>query len=253
MPKEFATTWQRPEFPARQRALVNQELERLRRGEVDRVFAIAADLVAAVASEGNSIVDAACASGFYSEVLATCLTPRLRYTGIDLLPPMIALAHQSYPQLPFSVASLTALPFADRASDIAFSSGAIVHVPDYQQAIREVARVARQHVISHRMWVYEGEEPTRQFVERLYDIEVLKIFMSEREVVNLFASLGLQLVRSAVCLEAQPDARGPYAGVVVKSYLSEQDIGAWGRQRPARTTDSTQHALICAIAGHIRQ
>src|SRR6185369_4640449 len=84
VPKEFATTWQRPEFPARQRALVNQELERLRRGEVDRVFAIAADLVGAVASEGNSIVDAACASGFYSEVLATCLTPRLRYTGIDL-------------------------------------------------------------------------------------------------------------------------------------------------------------------------
>jgi ubiquinone/menaquinone biosynthesis C-methylase UbiE len=150
--------------------LVNEELARLRRGDVDRVFAIAARLVDAVAVEGASILDAACASGFYSEVLATCVKAKLNYTGIDLSPSMINLARESYPHLNFQVASLTALPFPDRAFDIAFSSGAIVHVPDYRQAIREVARVARAHVVSHRMWVYPDGTPTRKFVERLYDI-----------------------------------------------------------------------------------
>lgn len=219
VPREFETTWQHPEFPTRQRVLVNEELARLRRGDVDRVFAIAARLVGAVAAEGASILDAACASGFYSEVLATCVKAQLNYTGIDLSPSMIDLARENYPHLNFQVASLTALPFPDRAFDIAFSSGAIVHVPDYRQAIREVARVARAHVVSHRMWVYPDGTPTRKFVERLYDIPVLKIFMSEPELLELFGTLHLDVVQSDVCLDAQPDARGPYAGVVIKSYL----------------------------------
>jgi SAM-dependent methyltransferase len=224
VPPEFATRWADPAFPGRQRELVDQQLTRLRRGEIDRVFAIGAGLVEEVASDGASILDAGCASGFYSEVFSHCIKARLSYTGIDLSPAMIELARTSYPNCTFEVASLTALPFADATFDIVFSSGAIVHVPDYGKAVSEVARVARRHAISHRMWVYPDGRPTQKFVEKLYGIEVLKVFMSERELQHRFQELGLRIVRSEVCLDAEEGARGPYEAVVVKSYVLEKGL-----------------------------
>jgi len=137
---------------------------------------------------------------------------------------MIELARASYPNCTFEVASLTALPFPDAAFDIAFSSGAIVHVPDYGKAITEVVRVARRHVISHRMWVYPDGRPTQKFIEKLYGIEVLKVFMSERELERRFHELGLRIVRSEGCLDAEEGARGPYEAVVVKSYLLAKSL-----------------------------
>jgi len=73
VPPEFATRWTDPAFPGRQRELVDEQLTRLRRGEVERVFAIGAGFVEQVASDGASILDAGCASGFYSEVFNHCV------------------------------------------------------------------------------------------------------------------------------------------------------------------------------------
>ena len=92
---------------------------------------------------GFSILDAACASGYYSEVIAA-LDPRpIDYAGCDYSPAMIEMARAHYPDLPFSVQDLTALTLEDRSVDAVLLAGVLEHIPDYRApSMRRRASVA---------------------------------------------------------------------------------------------------------------
>lgn len=71
-------------------------------------------------------------------------------TAVDLDPEMIAAAKarwQESPhglkQLDFTVADATSLPFADSQFDVVFNFAVFHHIPDWQAAIAEVARVLK--------------------------------------------------------------------------------------------------------------
>ena len=55
---------------------------------------------------------------------------------------MIARARARYPSTAFEVADATRLPYPDDAFDIVFNGVSLMHIIDYQAAIREAARVA---------------------------------------------------------------------------------------------------------------
>ena len=71
-------------------------------------------------------------------------------TAVDIDPDMVASAQscwQSRPQglkgLSFSVADATCLPFADSEFDMVFDFAVFHHIPEWQAAIKEVARVLK--------------------------------------------------------------------------------------------------------------
>ena len=67
--------------------------------------------------------------------------------GVDLSPGMIRVARER--GLDVSLASVTALPFADASFDVVCSFKVLAHVPDLGGALREAARVTRPggHVV----------------------------------------------------------------------------------------------------------
>ena len=67
--RELADVWQDADIPAAQRRVVDVQLANLAKGEVDPVFAALAEALQHVDLVRFSILDGACASGYYSEVI----------------------------------------------------------------------------------------------------------------------------------------------------------------------------------------
>ncbi len=72
---ELAAAWQDDEIPELQRRVVDVQLANLERGIADPVFTALAAALTHVDLESFSILDTACASGYYSEVIRL-LDPR---------------------------------------------------------------------------------------------------------------------------------------------------------------------------------
>jgi ubiquinone/menaquinone biosynthesis C-methylase UbiE len=94
--------------------------------------------------------------------------PNAKFTGIDVSPKRVEFA-KNHPanqniNASFEVASATALPFADKSFDAAYSIYCLEHLPrEFPQAIREMCRVSRRCVVllepvpEHRgpaQWIY---------------------------------------------------------------------------------------------------
>jgi SAM-dependent methyltransferase len=97
---------------------------------------------AVVAGGTPRVLDAGCGAGRMSRYLAD---RGCRVEGVDLSPGMIAMARRDHPGLPFSVASLTGLPFADGTFAGVLLWYSIIHTPPAGQArvFAEAARVLR--------------------------------------------------------------------------------------------------------------
>ncbi len=184
--------WQNPTIPQRQRQLVNSELERMYQGDVIPVYQIAADAVKATKEVAPFIVEVGCASGYYSEVLSYLLGHRVRYLGIDYSAALIKLAQQCYPTVPFLLADATALPLLSGYCDILFSPALLMHVPAYEQAIQECARVSHSWCIFHRTPVVK-QAPVTYFSKYAYGVPVVEIAFNEEELLSLFDKYGLEV------------------------------------------------------------
>ena len=82
------------------------------------------------------------------------------YTGIDYSEAMIARARARYPSVAFEVADATRLPYPDDAFDIVFNGVSLMHIIEYQAAIREAARVAGRYCVLHTVPVFDDHQTT---------------------------------------------------------------------------------------------
>lgn len=89
------------------------------------------------------IADIGCGPGHITEFLARRHTSVL---GVDLSPQMIAVAQESYPEIPFLVASMLDLPVVSDAWAGVAALYSIIHLDEAQriQAFVELARVLRR-------------------------------------------------------------------------------------------------------------
>lgn len=181
--------WMAEELPKRQRALVQQQLEAMYKGEIVPPYRIAAEAFAEVISIGTSVLEIGCSSGYYYEVLEYLLSKKLRYTGVDISPAFIAMAKEYYPSAQFSVADGAALPFADASFDIVFSAGVLLYAVDYQKHIAETCRVADNVVIVHRTPLCFSR-PTQFLKKRAYGVETVELVFNEHELLTEFAKYG---------------------------------------------------------------
>jgi ubiquinone/menaquinone biosynthesis C-methylase UbiE len=87
---------------------------------------------------GQRVLEVGCGTGLILQRLAR--SARSVY-GVDLSPGMVRRAQER--GFPVSVASATALPFADESFDMVCSFKVLAHVPDIRRAIDELVRVTR--------------------------------------------------------------------------------------------------------------
>jgi len=178
---------------ARQARAYRKLIAAMKAGEPRIDFRIAAEAVAATGLSNPRLIEIGCGSGYYSEVLTTLLPGGVRYTGIDYSDPMIARAREHYPDIAFEVADATKLPYADQAFDIAFNGVSLMHIIDYQAAIREAARVAR-FCIFHSVPVFDDYRTT-YLGKYAYGAPVVEVVFGKQELMSLCNDAGLRLIR----------------------------------------------------------
>jgi SAM-dependent methyltransferase len=190
----MTSAWQSPEIPARQRALVEQELNGMYHGNPPLVYRVLADSLKPFVQPGARVLEVGCASGYYLEVLEYMMGRQIAYTGVDYSEAMIALAKECYPRAAFFVADGACLPFGENHFEVVVSSSVLLHVTDYAQHVTEAARVASRLVIVHRTPICKNH-PTQHFKKRAYGVETLELRFSEQELLTLCDTLGLSLVK----------------------------------------------------------
>ena len=186
--------WLAARTVARQERAYRTLIAAMKRGEPRLDFTVAAEAVGATGISEPRVLEIGCGSGYYSEVFATLVAGGVRYTGVDYSDAMIARARLHYPSIAFEVADATALPYADGAFDIVFNGVSLMHIIEYEAAIRETARVAARYCILHTVPVF-GDHRTTYLRKYAYGAPVVEIIFSKPELMALCQQSGLRLER----------------------------------------------------------
>lgn len=183
--------WTDQKIPELQRVVSSYQIEQLRLGNVDPVFAPCVELLTPLRERIDSVLDAACATGYYSEVIRYAL-PDIVYEGSDYSEPMVAAAQEAYPSDQFSVSDATAMVHRDASFDLVLASGVLEHIPRYRDACREFARVARSYVLLHRL-VITGEKEVKYTKNGQYNIVTPRLYFPESLIIEIFEQEGFAL------------------------------------------------------------
>ncbi|MDO8401209.1 MAG: class I SAM-dependent methyltransferase [Bradyrhizobium sp.] len=186
--------WLAARTVARQERAYDSLIAAMKRGDPRRDFQVAAEAITATGIPHPRLLDVGCGSGYYSEVFSTLLRDGVDYTGVDYSDAMIERARARYPSASFEVADATRLPYPDGAFDIVFNGVSLMHIIDYQAAIREAARVAARYCVFHSVPVFDDYRTTylRKYA---YGAPVVEVVFGRQELISLCQSAGLQLLQ----------------------------------------------------------
>ncbi len=200
--------WRSQDLPVRQRELVDTQLAALRRGEPVDVFDVMTRALRALPSDvrGMSVLEVGCSSGFYSEVFEIAGLD-VSYAGCDYSDAFIGLARHKYPALRFEVEDATALNYGDNAFDIVISGCCLLHIPEYEAAVAETARVACRYAIFHRTPVVLGQ-PNVYYRKQAYGVETVEIHFNEPQFLTLLDRQSLELIATYTLDEFVQDGVG---------------------------------------------
>jgi len=83
----------------------------------------------------------------------------LLYGGVDVTPKMVEACKTRFPGHAhrFAVGDVYDLAFGDRFFDIVYSADVLIHLPDWNKALDELARVCRGTIVLKLAYVVEGE------------------------------------------------------------------------------------------------
>jgi len=192
--QQLRDSWKDATIPDRQRAIVEPQLDAYRSGEPVAVFDALVDILKfnIPSLAGQHLLEVGCSSGYYAEVFSIKKLG-LQYQGCDYSVPFIDLARRRHPGIAFEVQDATGLRYADARFDIVVSGGCILHIPDYERAIAEAARVARRWVIFHRTPVLSTSGPIT-YTKKAYGVDTIEIHFNEQALVRLFSRHAMRVV-----------------------------------------------------------
>lgn len=191
----LSSAWKEKIIAKKQRIVVDKQLVNLRKGYLDPVFKSIIDTLNALPLQECTLLDAACASGYYSEVFESCLKRKIKYSGSDYSQSMIELAKTTYPKLSFYTEDLTELSFGSDEFETVLVSGVLEHIPNFEAAISESCRVASKYVILHRCLV-SGTDSNIYTTGFLYNIKTPRIYYSSKVLEREFQKNKFRLVKS---------------------------------------------------------
>lgn len=203
-------SWQSDLIPARQRELVDRQLALFREGKPVPVFDVFVEALRSLSGHWRgseaprTLLEVGCSSGFYAEVIQV-KGLGLHYSGCDYSPAFIDLGHQRYPGVPLTVEDATQLMHSDASFDVVVSGCCLLHIPEFEKAIMETARVARQFAVFHRTPVVTGI-PHQYFHKKAYGVDTVEIHFNEEQLLDMFNTHGLKLLQTFTL------SQGPIAG-----------------------------------------
>lgn len=192
--RSLRDSWRDSDIPDRQRQLVEKELANYRQNKPVPVFDALVDILKSNIANiaGARLLEIGCSSGYYSEVLAI-KDLSVAYEGCDYSEPFVVLARRHYPQLPFSVQDAIDLRFTTGSFDIVVSGGCLLHIPEYERAIAEAARVSRRWVVFHRTPVVHLRGPLT-YTKKAYGVDTFEIHFNEQLLFRSFSRHGMRVV-----------------------------------------------------------
>lgn len=220
--QHLSSAWQHDKIAKKQETVVDMQLKNLRDGSLDVVFGSLIETLKELDLEKCTLLDAACASGYYAKVIQSELDIKIKYTGADYSEAMINLAKKKFPEHNYSVQDLTNLSFEKRAFETVLVSGVLEHIPQFEKAIFEAARTASKYVILHRCLV-SGQDENIYSTGFLYNIKTPRIYFSQKVLEEEFASHGFELIKKV--------KSHAYQGLVnrirlfIKKYLLQRRAG----------------------------
>lgn len=195
----YDRNWQDPTIPRRQwLACTRAEIQRYREGEPQAHFDTLIRALRRTRLINPTVLEVGASSGYYSEVFRIAGFD-CHYTGLDYSKAYEELALELYPGIDFRVADARALPYVDKWYDIVISGCCIIHIPEYDTAIAEAARVSDKYVIFARTPVVRGA--TQFFQKEAYGVRTLEIWFGEQELHSLFNKYSLGLVSDEAIFE----------------------------------------------------
>ena len=182
--------WSAPATARRQQKAYDGLLAEMRAGNPRVDLVVAAEAVDALGLLELSLLEIGCGGGYYSEVFARLPRAKVDYTGLDYSPAMVMMSQAAYPREKFVQGDATRLQFADRIFDVVFNGVSLMHIPNYQAAIGESARVARRACIFHSVPVME-RHPTAYLRKYAYGGRVVEVVFNRQSLLQSFAEAGL--------------------------------------------------------------
>ncbi len=94
---------------------------------------------------GGVVVDVGCGTGRALPALRAAVGPTGTIVGVDLTPEMLAVARERArdSRADLVLADAQQLPLADATVDAIFAAGLVMHLPDRDAGLRELARITR--------------------------------------------------------------------------------------------------------------
>lgn len=183
--------WRDASVAAWQHESYSSLLQDAREGRPRLDFVVAAKALDATGLEFPLVVEVGCGSAYYNEVLPLLARP-IRYVGIDYAISMTLLARKSYPTLPLITADACRLPLASGCCDVLISGTSLMHIANYQEAIAESVRVARQWCIFHTVPVI-AQRSTTLLRKKAYGKPVIEVIFNQSELEAEFGTNGLEI------------------------------------------------------------
>jgi SAM-dependent methyltransferase len=216
----LSESWMADGIPEEQWAVVKPQLTAYRAGRPNPTFDALVDILVHNVPElhNRSLLEIGCSSGYHSEVLR-CKGVKVSYQGCDFSPAFIRMARQMYPSIRFDVEDATMLSYSADSFDILVSGCCLLHIPEYEKAIAEAARVSREFVVFHRTPVLHMTGPTF-FTKSAYGVEMLEIHFHEQQLVRMFATHKLHVVD--VNSQLSLAEKGQSEPLIYKTYLCQK-------------------------------
>ena len=172
-----------PNAPGDQWVGAKKQLDKMREGIPPPVLSAMGKamqrLKATSGLEGASLLDAGCASAYYSEIIEYYVPGWISYVGIDRSPHMIEEAHKHYPEAEVYVGDMLNIDYPPQAFDIVLCAGTVNYIYLWKKALQELARVAKRYLLLHRMQLIN--EPTRMKRTEAYGHPVVVVLFNEQE------------------------------------------------------------------------
>jgi ubiquinone/menaquinone biosynthesis C-methylase UbiE len=146
-------------FAAMQEANAEKDLARFD-GQNIESFRRGVELVRELPIDKFSLLDVGCGIGGYGILLRKYGGKTFEYRGCDFSAAMIQTAGKLNPGCEFSQADARQLPFSDRSFDVIWISALLEHVPEFDQVLKEAARVGKKYLLLHRLFLHSG--PTQR-------------------------------------------------------------------------------------------
>lgn len=196
--RDTNATWQDKSLPEAQWAIVNKQLFELKSGKETIEFSsFRASIECSFSSDATfTLLDIGCSSGYYSFVFMNAF-PNGIYTGVDFSHEFIKFGQKKFPDARLQRMDANDLsPFQDKSFDCVVSGCVLLHIPTWEIALREAARVAKKTLILHRTPLNRNE--TKKFIKKAYGKPTIEWHFLKTDLVEKLANEGFELKESII-------------------------------------------------------